>query len=349
MKRAGTCADLSPTEREDRFYAMLAGTAAARVLETAAALGLPALFRGGKALTADEIIAALALDPHRGRKWIALLLHADLLEPAAGARRRSARPRLRPGPLMRALFLPEGTLGYFYRDFLRYFGVVMGFDSVAVLRGAPVPNVPYPPREPIEVEVLEAWMRSTAAETLAAIERAVPMKGVKRLLDVAGGDGTMAVHQARRRAGLRITVFNLPASAALARRNVAAAGLDHRIDVVEGDFLRDPLPRGYDVVRFSRVLADWPQDVCRMLLAKARRALRPGGRVVICEPLADDNPELAFAWHFTYLPYDDFGLALYKPLADYLRMLAALGFGRPRVRRRSRDSIHSVIVARRKS
>ena len=295
-------------------------------------------------LSAAAIIAALDLHPHRGLKWILLLEEAGLLE-ATGPR----SSVYRPGALMRAFFHADGTLIWFYQDFLRYFRNVLGFDLVDVLRGKPVPSVPYPPREPGDVEALEAWMRTTAAETMAAIQEAVDLNRVRRLLDVAGGDGTMAVHYARRYPKLHVTIFNLPASAKLARENVARAGLGRRIRVVEGDFRRDALPRGYDLVQFSRVLADWPEQLCRRLLAEAQASLVPGGQVVICEPLADDNPDLALAWHFSYVPYDDFGARLYKPLATYQRLLADLGFEPVHIRRKSQDSIHGVIVAQRKA
>ncbi|TAL08681.1 MAG: methyltransferase domain-containing protein [Nitrospirae bacterium] len=336
--------DLSAAESEDHFYGLLAGAAGARVLESVVALELPALLARRGPPTAKAIIAALKLDPHRGQKWLELLLHMGLLEPAPS---RHPQPRYQAGPLMRALFYADGTPVWFYQDFLRYFNTVLNFDTVDVLRGASVPDIAYPPRTPAEVEALEGWMRTTAGETMETIERVVSLKGTQRLLDVAGGDGTMAVHYARRHPQLHVTVFNLPASAAMARRNVAKAGLSKRITVVEGDFRRDPLPRGYQMVQFSRVLADWPEDVCRLLLGKARASLSPGGRVVICEPLADDNPDLTLAWHFSYLPYDDFGARLYKPLAAYERMLQELGFHLLRVARKDRHGIHAVIVAQR--
>jgi len=337
--------NLSAAEREDQFHGLLAGAAGTRLLESVAALELPRLLAQYGPLTAEEIIATLGLDPLRGHKWVTLLWHLGLLEPAP---RRGTPPPYRAGPLMRAFFQADGTLVWFYQDFLRYFRTVLNFDFVGVLRGFPVPQAPYPPRELEDVEALEAWMRTTTGETMQTIERAVNLKGVRRLLDVAGGDGTMAVHYARRHPQLHITVFNLPASAKMVRRNAEKAGLSDRIDVVEGDFRRDPLPRGYQMVQFSRVLADWPEDVCRMLLGKAKESLLPGGKVVICEPLADENPSLMLSWHFSYVPYDDFGVELYKPLATYQRLLTGLGFRLLHVKHKSHDSIHAVIVAQRK-
>jgi len=335
--------DWCPSEREDRFYRLLAGVAGARLLESVVTLGLPPLLARRGPLTGDAILAALKLSPHRGRKWLDLLQHMGLVEPAG----RRASATYKAGPMMRACFYADGTLIWFYQDFLRYFRNVLSLDTVDVLSGAPVPDIAYPPRRPEEVEALEAWMRTTAGETMETIERVVDLKGLRRVLDVAGGDGTMAISYARRYPGLQVTIFNLPASAAMARQNVAKAGLSKRIKVVAGDFRRAPLPAGYEMVQFSRVLADWPEDVCRMLLKKAWRALVPGGQVVVCEPLADDNPDLTLAWHFSYLPYDDFGVRLYKPLAAYERILAQIGFAPLQVRRKDQHSIHGVIVAQR--
>jgi SAM-dependent methyltransferase len=342
MRRKGK--ELSAWEREDRFYRLLAGAAGMRALESVVALELPQMLARRGPLTVAQIVSSLNLHPRRGEKWVLLLRDLGLLEPAS---RDGAPSAYQGGPLLRAMFHADGTLAWFYLDFLRYFRTVLDFDFVQVLRGAPVPSVPYPPRTQMEVEALESWMRTTTGETIAAIERAVDFKGIRRLLDVAGGDGTMAIYFARRYPHLHLTVFNLPASAKMARRNVAKAGLRRRIAVVTGDFRRDPLPKGYDLVQFSRVLADWPEDTCRMLLAKANAALRPDGQVVICEPMADDNHDLALAWHFSYIPYDDFGLQVYKPFATYARLLADLGFTLHRLRRKNRRSIHAVIVAQR--
>src|SRR3989304_2925808 len=98
---------------------------------------------------------------------------------------------------------------------------------------------------------------------------------------------------------------------------------------------------------FSRVLADWPADVCLLLLRKAREALLPRGRVLICDPLADDNPDLTIAWEYSYIPYDDFGVELYKPLSAYHQLLTEAGFRLVQATRRSQDTVHAVLLAQR--
>ena len=208
--------------------------------------------------------------------------------------------------------------------------------------------MPYPPKTMEDTRLLHEWMRSTAEETFAKIRKHVDFGRVGRLLDVAGGDGTMATNIVAGDPDIRVTVFNLPAAAALARQRTAEAGVTDRVRVVEGDFFTDRLPRGFDMLMFSRVLADWPRETCRMLLAKARASLRPGGTLLICEPLSDDNQALTIAWEHSYLPYDDFGYQLYQPLTLYRELLRETGFSLNKVHGRDHHSVHSVLIAKRR-
>ncbi|MBS0374677.1 MAG: methyltransferase domain-containing protein [Proteobacteria bacterium] len=115
---------------------------------------------------------------------------------------------------------------------------------------------------------------------------AYPLGTHRHLLDVGGGDGTFAIAALRHAPRLEATVFDLPSVAQLAAARLADAGLGARGRAVGGDFRRDPLPAGADVVTFVRVLHDHDDDTVRALLSAAHRALAPGGTVVIAEPLA---------------------------------------------------------------
>ena len=151
------------------------------------------------------------------------------------------------------------------------------------------------------------------------------------LLSWAGGLAIALVEDGLLRGEqLALSVFNLPASAAIAKERLQAAGhLD--IEVVEGDFLRDPLPRGllkqgYDRVLFSRVLTDWSPAVCKGLLEKAKLALAPGGRLVINEAFWEGNSDYVVSWEFRYIFYDTFGRVLFKSLRLMRTLLQESGF-----------------------
>lgn len=339
--------DLTPTERDDIFYEFLAGESRSALLHSIVQLGLPALLASRGQMSEHEIIAALALHPHRGRKWLLLLSYAGLLEEVPGGVT-GKEPEYVSSPIVKALFKEDGHGGYFYKDFLRFWRKSRSYEMVDMLRGMPIEeSVPYPPRTLEDTEALHRWMSDTAKETLVKIHRHFNFATVNRLLDVAGGDATMASQIVKAHPNIHITVFNLPAAAYLARQTVAKAGLTERVSVIDGDFFRDPLPHGYDMVMFSRVLADWPREACRMLLGKAHASLHPGGTLLICEPLSDDNPALTIAFEHSQLPYDDFGYQLYKPLRIYQELLPETGFAITEVHNRDRDSVHSVIIAKR--
>ena len=115
---------------------------------------------------------------------------------------------------------------------------------------------------------------------------ALPMGRVRWLLDVGGGDGSFAIAAAQRWPDLRVTVFDLPAVVEIARQRIDEAGLAGRVAAVGGDFTRDALPQGADLISFVRVLHDHDEPVVRRVLEAARAAAMPGARIVVAEPMA---------------------------------------------------------------
>lgn len=138
------------------------------------------------------------------------------------------------------------------------------------------------------------------AEQLLA---AYPLQRHQRLLDVGGGEGAFASCVARAVPGLQVQVFDLPEVARRAEARFAREGLAARCSAAGGDFLRDPLPTGFDVISMVRVLHDHDEPAVLRLLAAARRALAPGGRLLIAEPLADapGAPAMGAAYFGLYL------------------------------------------------
>ncbi|WP_069164716.1 methyltransferase [Nocardia altamirensis] len=147
-----------------------------------------------------------------------------------------------------------------------------------------------------------------------------------RLLDVGGGDGTLAVHLLQDNPTLRVDVYNLPALRPLVDSTRTKSGCGDRLGFVGGDFLAEPLPTGYDIVSFVRVLHDWPRPRARELLTKAYQALPPGGRVLICEEFRDaERLARQFFWSYFLIGVDSCASML-REVADYRRLLGDLGF-----------------------
>jgi len=112
---------------------------------------------------------------------------------------------------------------------------------------------------------------------------------VTRMLDVGGGSGVYAMACVRARPGLEAVVFDLPAILPLTRRYVDEAGLADRVRLVGGDLTADDLGRDFDLVLISSIVHSFPPEENRRLIAKAARALRSGGQVVVRDFLMDEG------------------------------------------------------------
>jgi SAM-dependent methyltransferase len=135
----------------------------------------------------------------------------------------------------------------------------------------------------------------TVAPALAA---RLDLRGCNLFLDLGGGAGTYAIAFCRANPGLRCTLLDLPATLRVAERIVLATEVADRIDLVAGDFLVNDLGGPYDVVFASGVLCGQDVDENRTLLARAQRALRPGGRILVrdkfLDPVEPRPPAAAF-------------------------------------------------------
>src|SRR5262249_61123032 len=69
-----------------------------------------------------------------------------------------------------------------------------------------------------------------------------------RLLDIAGGTGSFLVALLQHHSALKGTLFELPGACAVARQRLAKEPERSRIDVVEGDPFKHPLPAGHDAL-----------------------------------------------------------------------------------------------------
>ena len=129
----------------------------------------------------------------------------------------------------------------------------------------------------------------SASQPLVAHEilDAYPMSKHRCLLDVGGGDGTFLLQVAKRWPGLKLVLFDLPAVAQRGAANFAAAGLAQSANAIGGDFLSDALPEGADIATLVRVVHDHDDARVLALLKAVRRALLPGGTLLIAEPMAD--------------------------------------------------------------
>ena len=210
-----------------------------------------------------------------------------------------------------------------------------------VLRGGLDARFAWPPETGDDVRGFEHSMAAGAPPIIEALraERHAIFGDAARWLDVGGGDGTVAAAVLPELPGTRCDVYNLAAVAPLVRDRATASGLGDRLGVMAGDFLAEPLPHGYDVLSFIRVLHDWPADVARGLLRKAADALAPGARIVVCEEFRTPD-RLAVQLFWTYFLIGvDHCVSRLREVEWYTDALTQLGFVELRVLRGAFDVV----------
>ncbi len=278
-----------------------------RLLEAAVALRLVERRRGGR-FGLGPLGAAMVRNPGiKGMVDHHAMLYADLADPVALLRGDKGGGALQ-----------------------RYWGYARDADPRTLEEGDVAPYS----------DLMAASQSFIADEVLAAY----PFARHRRLLDVGGGDGTFLRAVAAAVPGLDLHLFDLPAVAATARRRFAEAGV--AATAHGGSFFDDPLPAGADVVTLVRVVHDHDDEDVVRLLRGVRRAIAPGGTLVIAEPMAGTSgaEPIGAAYFGFYLWAMGSGRA--RTPAELAELLARAGFEPPRLRTTRRPLLVRLMEAR---
>jgi demethylspheroidene O-methyltransferase len=211
-------------------------------------------------------------------------------------------------------------------------------DPVALLRGRNGPGAlaafwPYA-TTPADTQALpadavarySALMSASQPLVAAQVLDAYDLGQHRTLLDVGGGEGRFLAAAGHRHPRLQLKLMDLPAVVERARWRLAADGLSARCECTGGDFRRDPLPTGADVITLVRVVHDHDDEVVRGLLAAAFHALPAGGTLLVAEPMADTGGARAmgdayFGWYLMAM-----GSGRPRSAAELQRLMHEAGF-----------------------
>ena len=113
------------------------------------------------------------------------------------------------------------------------------------------------------------------------------LRDARRVVDVGGGAGELAVALLATWPALRATVLDLGHAEPEARHLARQRGVEDRLDFVAGDFF-EAMPRDADVYLVKSVLHDCTDGDASRLLGSVRAAMGSQGRVFVIErPFAD--------------------------------------------------------------
>ena len=146
-------------------------------------------------------------------------------------------------------------------------------------------------KDPARLKQFLQSMTGLSMGASKAIAQKFPWREYRTFFDIGGAQGGLVVQVALAHEHITGGGFDLPVTGHIFEEYVNSFGLSHRLRFVPGDFFADPLPEA-DVLAMGHILHDWNLEEKKRLIAKAYKALPPGGSLIIFEALIDDERRL---------------------------------------------------------
>ncbi|MGH3373143.1 MAG: methyltransferase [Actinoallomurus sp.] len=306
----------------ERIMQFATGYWATGLLGAAASLSVFTHLDGG-ADTADQVAAQAGISARGAQTLLDGLVGLGLAEVRDGRYRNSADA---------TTFLVDGqpaSLSSFAQLKLSHMGNLAALPEV-IRAGGPVEN---PTTEVADNPHWEKVVPAIAAQsvpvaTIAADMLRLAEAGEISILDIGGGSGIYSSIWLGLNPAARSTQLDWGPINAIARRLVAERGVADRFTCVDGDFhTTDFGTAAYDIVVYSHIAhQEGPEDNVA-IFAKIRSALKPGGTLVICDYVVDDDrsgPPFALIFGSEMLLKSKQGGTWRR--ADYQAWLAKAGF-----------------------
>ena len=155
--------------------------------------------------------------------------------------------------------------------------------------------------DPEQTRTFVLAMHRRALGVARGVIQFLDFAGSEQLLDVGGGPGTYSVLLAQKYPGLHSTVLDLPAVVTIAEELIREAGFADRVRVKPGNGTVDDYgDADYDAVLFSGVLHQMAPETIRGMFRKAKKALRPGGRIAVSDMMLNaDRTQPVFSALFS--------------------------------------------------
>jgi len=180
--------------------------------------------------------------------------------------------------------------------------------------------------KPERLEQFMDAMSGMSAGNFQAFAEKFDFSRYRTLCDIGGATGQLSLLVARQHPHMQCTSADLPEATRIARRKIAAAGLEDRVSTMDLDFFADPLPRA-DVITMGLILHDWNMEKKMQLIRAAYDALPPGGAFVVIENLIDDaRRKNVFGLMMSLNMLIEFGDGFDFTAADFIDWCSQCGF-----------------------
>lgn len=258
---------MEEVQGRERFQRIVSAYQECKALLVAVRLGIFTAVGGGL-MSAAEVAAALDLAPEPLELLLNALTGMELLEKEGERYRNSAEA---------ARFLADGgpeSMAPLFRHQGRMWEKWSHLEErVRGQAAAPDPDA--------ELRDFIGAMAVNGRVGATRVLEVLDLADVRRLLDLGGGPGSYAAAFARRWPEMEVSLFDHRETMPLAEKALADEGVAGRVRVLGGDLFEDDIGGGYDAIWASNIIHSYGPEEVRAILAICRRALVPGGRLLL--------------------------------------------------------------------
>ena len=156
--------------------------------------------------------------------------------------------------------------------------------EVPFLKAHGVPIFEYLEKHPVDLQVFGESMTSLSRSENPAVAAAYKFSGIRTLVDVGGGHGSLLAAILKTNPKLKGVLFDQRSVIARAEKDqhVTAKGIAERCRLESGSFF-DALPTGGDGYIMKYILHDWNDEKCVKILANCRTAMNEKGKVLVVD------------------------------------------------------------------
>ena len=259
------------------------GFVQSRILQVAVKLGVFGVIGSG-GIFSDEVARAVDTDPGATELFLNALVALKVLDKEGGK-----------------FYNTESSAEYLVEDSPKYFGDMLLFEEglwdmwgkleESLRTGKPArPTDMFQNREEETERFIMAMHSLVQARGDAEIlSNMLDLTWAQTMIDIGSGPGTYPMKFLKKNPQLKITIFDLPGTLVITRRVLQKEGMSGKMEIVEGDYNTDEIPKGFDVVFLSNIIHSEGEENNRRLMNKVYKTLNSGGEVIIKDHILDDT------------------------------------------------------------
>ncbi len=264
------------------IFQLLNGICVAGAIAGLAQLAIPDLVEHGPK-SADELAREVGADPRALYRLMRATASVGVLSEGPDGKfsetPMSAVLRSNANPSLRGFAIMHGTewhaRGWAKLDYC----VKTGKQAIEEVYGVPI--FQFFEQHPEESQLFNQAMSDLSMLDSPAVAEAYSFSGIHSLVDVGGGHGLLLATILARNPHLKGTLYEVPHVVEGARNGPLKPVMD-RCTLASGDMFSS-VPAGADAYIMKHIIHDWPDDVCIEILKACRKAVNPGGKLLVVD------------------------------------------------------------------